>query len=91
MTVTKAAIDKGLTVIVAVTSAVDPIAVQSGWISSHVGTAIGAGIAAALLAYHGGGAAQSALTTPSLTSADASADYGKPSKGEDTDPSLASL
>lgn len=61
MKITKQTVDRGATVVSAVASAVLPLLVAAGDISPDHAGAIGAGVAAFVVAYHSGAAAQNSL------------------------------
>ena len=66
MKLTKSTIDKGLTVVVAVASAVLPILVDQHVITALLAADIGSGLAVLTGGYHGGSAVAKATTEPSV-------------------------
>lgn len=91
MRITKSTVDKGLTIVAAVVAAVDPVAVQNGWISTGVATAIGAGVTAVVASYHGGATVSAKLSGGSDGDLSAGTDGPGNVAVIDGDPSLASI
>lgn len=66
MKITKSTVDRALTVLAGVASAVLPGLVDQHVITAGLATTIGAGLSAALASYHGGAAVQRRRVDPSV-------------------------
>lgn len=66
MKISKNTLDKVLTIVAAASAPALTLCVDSGALSGQVATDIGTIVAAIIVAWHGGSAATSKLTTPSV-------------------------